>query len=397
MSKVEVNQERVTGFLGTKLPKALLGVGLLALMYTLYSIKQDPHHYYPSYLVAFLFFLTITLGNMFFVLFQHISRAGWSATVRRVAEIVMSNIPILAVLFIPIFFGIHDLFHWSHHEEVLADHLLQIKAPYLNVPFFIIRAVLFFAIWMWIAKLYFKSSVAQDESGDQSITLKLQRAATYSIILFALTVSFAAFDWIMSLTPHWYSTIFGIYVFAGCLVSGVATLSLLLMLLKRNGYLQDTVTVEHFHDLGKLLYGFNIFWTYIAFSQYFLIWYSNIPEETHWFADHFYGNWNTVAIFLTVGHFVIPFILFMSRHAKRNLKVHAVMALWLLFMHLVDLYWVIMPTFYKKGIHVSLVDATSIVAVGCLSLYFILKRMSRVSVIAAKDPRLDEAISFHNA
>jgi hypothetical protein len=396
MSKINIKPENITGKLSTKIPNILLGVGLLALIATLYLIKKDPHHYYPSYLVSFFFFLTLTLGNMFFVLFQHISRAGWSASVRRVSEIFMANIPLMAILFIPIVFGAHDLYHWSHHDAVAADHLLQIKQPFLNVPFFILRAILFFGIWMFISKKYLGFSVKQDHSADDTLTLKLQKAATYSIILFALTITFAGIDWIMSLTPHWYSTIFGVYVFAGALVGGIASLSIVLMILKRNGYLSTVVTVEHFHDLGKLLYGFNIFWAYIAFCQYFLIWYGNIPEETHWYSDHFFGSWNTVAIILAIGHFGIPFLLFMSRSTKRYLPYHCFMAVWLLMMHFLDLYWIVMPTFNKGGVHVTVVDLTAFIAIAGLYFYYLFKRMSKISIIAINDPRIDEAINFQN-
>lgn len=396
MSKKEVKSELIVGGLASRIPNILLGIGLASLVVTLFFIKKDPHHYYPSYLVAFFFFLSITLGNLFFVLFQHISRAGWSASVRRVSEIIMANIPLMAILFIPIVFGIHDLYHWSHHDEVMKDHLLQGKLPYLNVPFFILRAVVFFGIWTWIVRKYFGFSLLQDKQKNDSLTLKLQKAATYSIILFALSITFSGIDWIMSLTPHWYSTIFGVYIFAGALVSGMACFSIVLMILRRNGYLKDVVTIEHFHDIGKLLYGFNIFWSYIAFCQYFLIWYSNVPEETTWYSAHFYGNWQSVAVLLAVGHFGIPFLLFMSRHAKRNLTVHCGMAIWLLFMHIVDLYWVVMPTFSPKGIHVTIVDVTALLAVGGLYFYYIFKRMKKVSIVAFNDPRLDEALSFHN-
>ena len=396
MSKKEVKSELVSGSLGSKIPNILLGVGLISLVITLFFIKKAPHHYYPSYLVAFFFFLTITLGNLFFVLFQHISRAGWSASVRRVSEIIMANIPLMAILFLPIIFGIHDLYHWSHHEAVMQDHLLQGKLPYLNVPFFIVRAFVFFGIWILMIRKYFGFSLLQDKKRDDSLTLKLQRAATYSIILFALTITFSGVDWIMSLTPHWYSTIFGVYIFAGALVSGMAFFSIMLMILRKCGYLKDVVTIEHFHDIGKLLYGFNIFWAYIAFCQYFLIWYSNIPEETSWFAAHFHGNWQYIGILLAVGHFGVPFLLFMSRHAKRNLSVHFAMACWLLLMHFMDLYWIVMPTFSPEGFHFTIVDLTSVLAVGGLYLYHIFKRMSKVSIIAINDPRLDEALSFHN-
>jgi len=349
-----------------------------------------------SYLTSFIFYTTLSLGALFFVMIQFISRAGWSVVVRRIPELLMKNLSIMALFFIPILFGIHELYHWSHKDKVATDHILQGKVAYLNEPFFILRAVLFFAVWIWLAHKFYKGSIAQDESGDARHTLSLQKAATYGIVIYALTQTFGFVDWVMSLTPHWYSTIFGVYMFAGSCVVSLSVISLLYLLLKRYGFLTNIVTVEHYHDLGKLAYGFNIFWSYIAFSQYFLIWYANIPEETVFYAQHFLGSWNTVAMFLAVGHFGIPFIFFMSRHAKRNLKFHAIMTTWLVFIHFVDMYWIIMPIAYPKGIHVSFLDITCFIGIGGIYLGVLFKGLKKVALIPKKDPRLSESISFEN-
>lgn len=398
LAKIDISKEalRLSGPLKDKIPKIGFIIGGISLLISLVLGMKDPHHVFSSYLTAFSFFTTISLGAMFFVLIQFVTRAGWSVVVRRVPEVLMSNITLMALFFIPLLFGMHELYHWTHESAVSTDLLLQGKAPYLNVPFFILRAVLFFGLWTWISKTFFKGSQEQDVSGDPSITLGLQRKSTFCIIIFGFTLTFAAVDWIMSLTPHWYSTIFGVYIFAGSLVVFFAVTSLLYMVLRHYGFLKNIVSLEHFQDLGKFLYGFNLFWAYIAFSQYFLIWYANIPEETVWFIDHFAGSWNSVAILLSVGHFAIPFVIFMSKHAKRNLKFHAGVALWLIFMQIVDLYWIIMPNVSKAGIHVTIADITCLLGIGGIYFAVFFKKLATINLIPVKDPRLAESLSFEN-
>jgi hypothetical protein len=371
---------------------ALLGVFLSLVFF----ITTDTHHFYYSYLFSFSVFTTISLGAMFFVLIQFLSRAGWSVVVRRIPEYLMSNIGIMCVLFIPIIFGIHDLYHWSHADALMSDRILQGKAPYLNTVFFIVRAVFFFAVWLWISKLFSGKSELQDYDSNIEHTALLQRCSPVAVILFALTLTFGFIDWVMSLTPHWYSTIFGVYIFAGALVGFLALNSIIYILLVKKGILKKSVTIEHFHDLGKLLYGFNVFWAYIAFSQYFLIWYGNIPEETVWYGHHFSGSWNTVAVLLAIGHFGIPFVLFMSRHAKRHLSFHFGMAIWMLVMHVLDLYWIIMPTVSPSGIHISVTDISTFLAVGGIYFYVFIKMISKGYIIPINDPRIEESLKFEN-
>lgn len=390
------NESRVTGPLVDSLPRKLGLVAAAALIIAAFYFKSHSHHFFFSYLTSFYFFTTISLGALFFVLLQHVSAAGWSVTVRRIPELIMSNIAPLSICFIPLLFGLHDLYHWTHLDAVQHDHLLAAKSPYLNVQFFYVRLFIYWGIWIFLTKAFYMRSIEQDITGDQALTKKSRKQATYGIVLFGLTVTFSAFDWIMSLEPHWFSTIFGVYMFAGAMVSGLSVISLVAMVLRKNGFLTKEITIEHFHDLGKLIYGFNIFWAYIAFSQYFLIWYANIPEETFWFHLHFTGSWQWVAALLAIGHFGIPFIFFMSRHAKRNLKVHAIMAIWLCGMHFLDLYWVIMPTFLKTGASFGIGDLALLVGLGSLFFMWIFRRMKSVSIYPIKDPLLHEAKRFEN-
>ncbi|RAP29482.1 quinol:cytochrome C oxidoreductase, partial [Candidatus Marinamargulisbacteria bacterium SCGC AG-343-D04] len=266
----------------------------------------------------------------------------------------------------------------------------------LNGLFFAIRIFFYFSVWYWISKTFFSKSVGQDLTGDPQITLDLQKKSTYSLILFALTITFSFVDLVMSLTPHWYSTIFGVYIFSGAVVVAFCVTSLIYMYLRKKNLLKSIVNLEHYHDLGKFIYGFNIFWSYIAFSQYFLIWYGNVPEETSFYLKHFKGSWEIITAILVIGHFAIPFILFMSRHAKRNLRFHFFMATWLVFMHFLDLYWIIMPNASPKGFHFNLLDITTFIGIGGIYFAVFFNCLSKVSLIPHKDPRLSESLNFHN-
>tara|TARA_B100000700_G_scaffold307423_1_gene383856 strand:- start:277 stop:1467 length:1191 start_codon:yes stop_codon:yes gene_type:complete len=394
--KIQLSDLKMNTLLGSLLPNRLMIVGAVFSLISIFFYLQDPHHFYPAYLTSFVVFLSLTLGSLFFVLIMYLTRAGWGVVVRRVPECMMKNVGLMFLFFIPIIFGIHDLYHWSHHDAVAQDPLLQIKLPYLNSTFFVIRSFFFFGIWYWLSNRFFYNSVNQDTDTSPNLTLHLQKISAVAMLLYAVTQSFGFIDYVMSLTPHWYSTIFGLYMFAGSIVCCLAVVSVMYMLLRRYGMLTNIVSVEHYHDLGKLLYGFNVFWSYIAFSQFFLIWYANVPEETVWFAEHFHGSWNSVAVLLAVGHFAIPFLFFMSRHAKRNLPFHCGMALWIVFIHIVDVYWLINPTFFKDGFHLQWADITCLIAMGAFYFAFFFKRLNRVNLIPCNDPRLHESLKFKN-
>ena len=251
----------------------------------------NPKQFFFSWLVSFLFFLSLALGALFFVLIQYAAQGGWGIVLRRIGETSFATLPLMAVLFLPLLLGLRDLYSWTAPGAAEHDALLRWKAPYLNVPFFLIRAALFFGIWSFIALVYYRGSRGQDVTGDPGVTARLRRFAGPAIIVLALTQTFASIDWIMSLTPHWYSTIFGVYFFAGSFVGFIALLSIVAAAMRRAGLLDTVISAEHLHDVGKLLFGFTAFWAYIAFSQFFLIWYANLPEETIWYKARLEGSW----------------------------------------------------------------------------------------------------------
>ena len=356
----------------------------------------NPKQFFFSWLVSFLFFLSLAVGALFFVLIQYATQGGWGIVVRRIGETVFATVPVMAALFVPVIFGLHDLYEWSHADAVAEDALLRWKAPYLNVQFFLIRAALFFVIWSFIAIVYSRGSRGQDSTGDHAVSARLRKFAGPAIIVMALTQSFAAIDWIMSLTPHWYSTMFGVYFFAGSWVGFIALLSVVVPAMRGSGLLDTIISKEHLQDIGKFLFAFTAFWAYIAFSQFFLMWYGNMPEETIFYKARMEGSWLTVSLFLLFGHFFAPFFYLMGRSVKRNGATLALGGTWILLMHFVDLYWQVMPTLHPEGLSPSLLDVAAFMAVGGSFGATAGWLMRRQALVPLRDPRLAESLAFEN-
>ncbi len=427
---------------------AVAGGFLVAAVFLLSRGSADGmRRFWLAYVQAFAFVLSLSLGALFFVLIQHLTRAGWSVVVRRPAEILAANFGVLIVAFLPIAGTVAGgsglLYRWArplhvtqeahargspllpaaraaepteppraggsaaqadghdHDAHGGLDELTLKKRPWLNGPFFLARWAAYLVIWAVCGWFLLARSTEQDASGDPRLTLRLQYPSGAMTLLFGLTVTFAAFDLLMSLDAHWFSTIFGVYYFAGSVVGFLAVLILGLMLLQRLGLLRASVTVEHYHDLGKLLFAFVFFWGYIAFSQYMLIWYGNLPEETAWFARRGASTaepnaWSAVALVLLLGHFVLPFAGLLSRHAKRSRAMLGGWAAWLLAMHWLDLYWLVMPEAPAAAWPPALAEIGC--SAGLIGLFIagLLRLASGRSLLAARDPRLPESLAFHN-
>ncbi len=441
------NEYRITSGPWASAWKIAAAVGVLGLGAALIGRSSDVHRFAYSYLFGFIYFVTIALGAMFFILFQHLTSAGWSVVVRRIAECLAAGVPIFALLFLPVAAGMGDLYPWTHtessptsiatesnspasqatsegHAEPDArvgslDRARQIdehneadtlrgKAPYLNTNFFYLRALFYFLAWSGIALTYFRNSTRQDTSKDRGLTVTAQKLAPVSTLVLALTLTFASFDWLMSLNPFWYSTIFGVWIFSGAIVSTHALITLIALGLRSTGVSGRAITVEHFHDLGKLTFGFNVFWAYISFSQYFLIWYASIPEETVFFhARWSNGPWVAVSLLLFFGHFVIPFALLMSRNVKRRLPYLALGCAILVGMHIVEAYWIVLPMYSVNVLHLSpalptalsfhWLDIACFLGIGGIYFALVFFRMAKHPVLPIGDPRLDRSIRFENA
>jgi hypothetical protein len=360
--------------------------------------------FFRSYLMNYAYVLSLALGALFFVLLQHVVRAGWSVSIRRLAELVAATLPWLALLFlpllIPVITGLHGVYEWASPAAVQADANLQWKSPYLNVPFFVIRCAVYFGVWILLAWYCLRQSTAQDATGAARHTLRMERLSAPGLVLFAFTVSFFAIDALMSLNPRWFSTIWGVYYFSGSVVGFFALFVLLLAAVQRAGRLTHAVTKEHYHDLGKLAFGFVVFWAYIAFSQYLLIWYANIPEETVWYRPR-QGDtwWIGISLLLLFGHFVAPLLALMSRGAKRRPYLLVAAAIWLLAMHWLDLYYVVAPRPWLTGHPTAALHATDLLlllGLGGLFVALLVWPLGRRMLLAGRDPRLAESLSYEN-
>jgi hypothetical protein len=387
-----------------KMPFIAFMLGVVCILYWIFAFKVDPYRAMYGYLFAFLCVLSIALGAMFFVVIQHLSRAGWSVVVRRIAEFTMWTMPLMLVLFLPIAFWAKNIFPWIHIDP--GDVILEKKAPYLSLNFFMIRATIYFAIWLGIGWWFYKTSVGQDDGKRIDDTRKFWAMSAPAVILFGMSLTFASIDWLMSLQPHWFSTIFGVYFFSGCFLAGMAFVTIILLGLQAGGILTKTVTFEHYQDLGKLMFGFTVFWAYIAFSQFMLYWYANIPEETEFYIHRLQHGWEYMSYAIPITNFFLPFFFLMSRHVKRNKIALAFFCCWTLLAHFFDLYWTIMPNFGAHGLpegmpppHASIAANDLILLVGMLGLFvaYVSYFIVRKNLIPIGDPKLAESLHFENA
>lgn len=388
---------------GRMLSIGLLAIGAIALVLTvlgaLLGDETAKKVALASYHVGFLVTLGLTLGSMILVMVFHQVNAGWSATIRRQLENVMSLVPVCLVFFLPVAILAPIIFHWMDPHYTEGDVIYEAKKSFLNEPFFYVRAVIYFGAWLYFSQRLYRLSIGQDADGDRFRTAKARRMSSYGLLIMALTTAFAAFDWMMSLDYHWFSTMFGVYFFAGFVGVATSLCALILIMLRRAGSLDGLVTNEHLHDLGKLMFGFVVFWAYIGFSQYFLIWYGNIPEETMWFQLRRSDGWMPYSIALAFGRFIIPFIVLMARPARRNPMVLAVVAVWLLAFHTLDTFWVVRPTVYGADhgpVFFGWLDAVAILGPVCIFFGLLARRVVNNPLVPVNDPRMDEAIAHKN-
>ena len=398
------------------------GVALAAILSFGGFLGGSPEHFFKSWLFAFLTILTICMGSLFFVMIQHATKAGWSASIRRMAEHVTSNLQWIWILFLPFFFLVllgdgGKVWHWMDPAHV--DPIIEGKAGFLNVPFWTVRAVIYFVVFFAASKFFVGTSVAQDASGDPRLTLKMQKWVPAFIVLFALSLTFAAFDWAMSLEAHWFSTMFGVNLLAMSFCGFFSLFCVMTFVVQRQGKMLNEVTQEHWQDMGKLLFGLGIvFHAYIGFSQYMLIWYANIPEETTWYLARVAGPWAPWMWFLVFGHFFVPFVLLLTKHTKRCKPVMTAIAVWMLLAHAVDVYLLIMPTVPAEalanasdwadfaagarsgsidvGYQPQLTDLLLLIGFFGFLVSGICRSMTKAPLVAARDPRISEALAFEN-
>lgn len=383
------------------IPRAAFGLGVAGLIASLAGYFLNEQQFFFSYLVSFTFFTGIALSSLIMIMFHHITKSSWGVVVRRIPEVFASNIWIWAIFFIPILLGIHNLYHWSHPElfdkaSDTFDKILYGKKPYLNQTFFIIRQFIYFIIWGYLGHKLYKASKELDETGDWGITTYMRKLSAPGILLFSLSIAFAGFDWLMSLDPHWFSTMFGVYFFAINFQAFWPVMILMVFFLQRQGLLKNTIQQVHIYDLGAWFFAFTVFYAYIAFSQFLLIYYANIPEETLWFYHRMEHGWEYIAYGLLGLRFVLPFIVLLNRESKHNRTILAIVSVIVLVMHFLEIYWISMPAMHPGeglGIHFSWIDIATFLGLGGIFFGLFFNQFKKGSMVPQNDPKMDDCLS----
>jgi len=353
-----------------------------------------PQRGWPNFLLAAQYLLGLGLAGGVFIAIMYVSNAGWATAIRRVPEAMTATIPAAAAMMVVVLFGMHSLYEWTR-EAAISDALLQAKSGWLNTPFFSVRTVVFILVWLGFVVALVRNSRKQDDSGDIALTKKNKALSALFLVVFGLSFPLASMDWIMSLEPHWYSTIFGVYTFSGTLLNGIATLTVLVILLRRWGAFQHIVSDPTLHDLGKLVFAFSTFWMYIWFSQYILTWYANIPEEVVYYVRRERGSWLILTFVNVLFNWVVPFVALLPIWTKKHEGVLLRVCIIVMVGHWVDLFWMILPTFTPENAVISLWELAPIVSVVSGFFYGVLRVLGSHKLVPEKDPYIVESLGAH--
>ena len=373
--------------------RALL-FGVVGLMLCIVGAFFSPEQFFRAYLLAYVFWISIALGCLAIVMIYHLSGGAWGVVIRRMLESATRTLPLMIVLFVPLVFGLRDLYAWARPEVVASDELLQHKRLYLNIPFFLLRAALYFVAWGSVAYFINKWSLEQDQyAADPRPTRRLRLLSGPGLIVYGLAITFAAIDWLMSLEPHWYSTIFGVTLMVGQGLNAFAFAIIVAALLAGREPLSRVLSPVHFQDLGSLLLAFVMLWTYMAFSQWLIVWSGNLPEETVWYVHRLQGGWQWFGVVLILFHFALPFVLLLSRDIKRNARALALIAGAIMVMRFIDLFWLIVPAFYPEGVHIHWMDIVAPISLGGVWLAMFIRQLGERPLLPLHDPNLRGAIA----
>jgi hypothetical protein len=380
--------------------RASLGATVLGLAGCVVALLLDADRFYHAWLTAFVFVTGIALGALCLVMIGHVTDARWFVLVRRPAESIAATLPLLAILFLPVLAGIRHLYPWAGPLDALEPHAREAilrRGAWVAPPFFIMRSILYLAAWVILAELLIRTSRRQDtESGPRAVAAGARISAA-GLIVFGFTVTFAAFDWLMSLSAEWVSTIFGAYWFAGSMVAALGMLALVCMRLERDGPLAGMVRPDHWYAIGRLMLTFVIFWAYVAYSQGFLVWIANLPREASWYLARWRNGWSVVLWMLIIGHFAIPLALLLSWKLKRRAGPLALLGLWLVAMHFVDMFWLVVPSLEGASALPHWADAAAVLFMGGTAVAFGAWRARAVLVAPVHDPRFRASLAYHSS
>lgn len=374
-----------------RLQRGALIAGLAGLALCAIGAFFSRQQFFQSYLLAYLFWTGIALGSLAVLMLHILVGGSWGVPIRHLLESGSRMLPLMALLFVPLLFGLEDLYVWARPEAIAQERIVQAKIPYLSVPFFLVRSVLYFAIWVGLAYLLNRWLRQQERTAAPSLGRRLQRLSAVGILLYVLTMTFASIDWVMSLEPLWFSTIFGLLFVTGQALVTFAFSIVALVLLTRNTSLSHLIRPAQFHDLGNLLLTFVVLWLYMSFSQYLIIWSGNLPEESIWYAHRTQGGWRLVIIAVIAFQFFLPLLLLLFRFVKRREQFLAGVAAMILVMRLVDLFWLVAPAFHRGGLYVHWLDLAAPIGIGGIWMAVFAGLLKERPLLPLHDPRLQRA------
>jgi hypothetical protein len=372
--------------------RTLLTGGAAGLLLAAIGGAFNPTQFFQSYLMAYMFCLGATLGCLALGMVHQLSGGAWGVVLRRPIGAASRVIPIMTLLFLPIVFGMGRLYSWTRPEVVAADEILQHKHLYLNTTFFLTRAAFYFLVWNGISYYLNRWSLEQDRTGDPQLSRRMQKLSAGGLVAYGLTITFASFDWVMSIDPHWYSTIFGVLIIGGQGLTAIALLIVVIAWLSRREPLDLLIVPGHFHDTGNLMLAFVMLWAYFSFSQYLIIWAGDLPHEIVWYQHRLQTGWRAVGALLVMVHFVVPFLVLLSRRVKRQRALLEKVAIGILVVRLVDLFWLIAPEFHEHGLSISWLDILLPISLSAFWLGCFVWQLRGRAILPVFDPEFEETI-----
>ena len=372
--------------------RTLLTAGSAGLLLSAVGGAFNPTQFFQSYLMAYMFCLGATLGCLALGMVHQLSGGAWGVVLRRPIGAATRVLPIMTVLFLPIVLGMGHLYSWTHADVVARDEILQHKHLYLNTPFFLVRAAIYFAVWNGIAYFLNAWSLEQDQTGETRLSRRMQALSAGGLLGYGLTITFASFDWLMSIDPHWFSTIYGVLIIGGQGLTAIAFLVVVIAWLSRREPLDALIVPAHFHDAGNLMLAFVMLWAYFSFSQYLIIWSADLPHEIAWYQDRLQTGWRTVGILLVVVHFAAPFLVLLSRRVKRTGAALEKVAMGILAFRLIDLFWLVAPEFHTHGLSVSWLDIVLPVSLSAFWLGCFVWQLRGRAILPVFDPEFEETM-----
>ena len=366
--------------------------GIFALMLCGAGAFANPTQFFHSYLFAYVYWSGIPIGALAIIMLHHLTGGAWGLVIRRILEAATRTLPIVALLFIPVVIGMKDIYEWAQPDVVQADRVLQEKASYLNVPFFLIRSAFYFLAWFLLSRRLNAWSRQQDETGDPTLALRMETLSAPGLVLFGATVTFASFDWVMSLEPHWYSTVFGLSFMVGQVLTAFPFAIGVAVLLSKQEPMSEAISPSHFQDLGKLTLAFVMLWAYLSFSQFLIIWSTNLPEETQYYVKRLHGGWQFLQLMLIVFHFALPFMLLLSRSLKRSGPRLAKVVIIILLIRFADIYLQILPAGHQSRFHLHWMDIIAPIGVGGIWVSYYVRQLAARPVLPLRDASFKEVL-----